>query len=446
MDEKLKKLIDELPEVYQKVYRGDELGFEDRVRRGCEPRLAQILDNVDVSGKRILDIGSNMGYFSLSLAERGAYVVGIEPDDRYRNVANYLAKRFDLQKRVIFLGKPINSYLTNFLVRNFAHFDIIIYLSLWHHFMGSHRWERFVGKGLRAKLFGKPIWRLFGFKGYLEKNQELLLKIARLGETMFFETGQSDEDWCRNVNLVPEMGKNIGQWIMDNILGDDIFYDKKIIGKNVPHTSRKPRYLINTRIKYPKEESFFYPYQTFPSDTAIERDIDNLRYKIDVEHMRLMKEREHCIDDPDIFPSDCGKKYIFGGNLNDLLWAGADLDYPYLAHSLVDKLFLLHERHSISLHDLRPWNIVFSLRNYDLFLIDLGEAVPLSEDPKSDILFLRLTLYHMLQKTPMAGEPLFETDTLIESPERFVKRKIGDFAEKCITKKDFHDMIDNFSL
>lgn len=444
MEEELRKLLDRLPEVYQRIYRADELGIEDgNSRRGCEPRLDSILkEEKDIAGRTVLDIGSNMGYFSLSLAERGAYVVGIEPDERFRDVANYLARKFGLEKKVMFIAKPLNTNLVNFLIRNFAHFDLILYLSLWHHFIGTNRWERFVGKGLRAKLIGQPIWKLLGFRKHWEQNQRLLNSLARLGSTLYFETGQSDEDWCRFLYLLPDMGNNPGEWIMNNILGAPIFKEKRIIGGNVPHTSHKPRYFIRSKIDYPAQLSFYYPYETFPADTALSRGLENTYYTIDIERMRMAKGSDDCIDDPEIFPPDRGRGFIFGGNINDIIWAGVELDYHHLAHSLVDKVFLLHKRHSLSLHDIRPWNVLFSLRDYDVYLADIGEARPLADDPESDITFLRLTLYYMLKKTAMIGEPLMESATIIEDYNDFVRERIGDFGGECAQKDEFHRLID----
>src|SRR4051795_11724773 len=50
----------------------------------------------DLSGRTVLDIGCNAGFYSFALARQGARVVGIEPDERYLAQATWARARFGL--------------------------------------------------------------------------------------------------------------------------------------------------------------------------------------------------------------------------------------------------------------------------------------------------------------------------------------------------------------
>jgi O-antigen chain-terminating methyltransferase len=78
----LTKLVADLPEIYQPIFGHPELSTG--VRRECEDRLTPIVaifDTLTAKLKRplrILDLGCAQGFFSLSLAKRGATVLGLD--------------------------------------------------------------------------------------------------------------------------------------------------------------------------------------------------------------------------------------------------------------------------------------------------------------------------------------------------------------------------------
>lgn len=92
----IKKLVSDLPEIYQPIYGHPELS--DQVSRPCFDRLERIARIHDALQRQlgrplnVLDLGCAQGYFSLSLAERGATVHGVDYLDRNVAVCNALAK------------------------------------------------------------------------------------------------------------------------------------------------------------------------------------------------------------------------------------------------------------------------------------------------------------------------------------------------------------------
>ena len=85
----LSKLVSDLPEIYQPIYHHADLSLN--VSRQCTDRLETIVAAYDalqgVVGRplRLLDLGCAQGFFSLSLAGRGAVVHGV--DVLYKNIA-----------------------------------------------------------------------------------------------------------------------------------------------------------------------------------------------------------------------------------------------------------------------------------------------------------------------------------------------------------------------
>ncbi|MDP1491552.1 kinase, partial [Klebsiella pneumoniae] len=74
------KLVSELPEIYQTIFGHPE--WDGDAARDCNERLALISEQYDSLSRelgrplRVLDLGCAQGFFSLSLASKGASVLG----------------------------------------------------------------------------------------------------------------------------------------------------------------------------------------------------------------------------------------------------------------------------------------------------------------------------------------------------------------------------------
>ena len=96
MKKVIEGLVHALPEVYQTIYGHPDLS--QVVSRECHDRLVEI--NVIYSALekklgrplRVLDLGCAQGFFCLSLAERGASVLGIDFLKENIDLCNALAE------------------------------------------------------------------------------------------------------------------------------------------------------------------------------------------------------------------------------------------------------------------------------------------------------------------------------------------------------------------
>ncbi|MFP4105025.1 MAG: TIGR04290 family methyltransferase [Phycisphaerae bacterium] len=82
----------------------------------------------DLTGRKVLDIGCNAGFYSIQLARRGAEVLGIDHDDRYLKQARWEAGQFDLSGSVEFRRMPVYR-----LIDLAEQFDVVIFMGVLYH-------------------------------------------------------------------------------------------------------------------------------------------------------------------------------------------------------------------------------------------------------------------------------------------------------------------------
>jgi len=82
----------------------------------------------DLTGKTVLDVGCNAGYYSFKLAERGAAVLAIDMDDHYLRQARWAAEQLDPDARVEFRRMTVYD-----LAHEHEQFDLILFLGVLYH-------------------------------------------------------------------------------------------------------------------------------------------------------------------------------------------------------------------------------------------------------------------------------------------------------------------------
>lgn len=82
----------------------------------------------DLTGRRVLDIGCNAGFYSFQLAERGADVVGLDFDEHYLRQARWAAECMGLSQRVEF--RRGNVYEVGAMSE---HFDLVVFMGVFYH-------------------------------------------------------------------------------------------------------------------------------------------------------------------------------------------------------------------------------------------------------------------------------------------------------------------------
>lgn len=82
----------------------------------------------DLSGREVLDIGCNAGYYSLKLAERGAHVTAIDLDPHYLEQAEWVIEEFGLTGNVTL--KQLQVYDLTSINKKF---DIVWFMGVFYH-------------------------------------------------------------------------------------------------------------------------------------------------------------------------------------------------------------------------------------------------------------------------------------------------------------------------
>jgi O-antigen chain-terminating methyltransferase len=140
----LENLVAALPQVYQPIFGHPEL-LDDHART-CEDRFAQVAAVHDAlrcqlqRPVRVLDLGCAQGWFSLSLAKRGAFVVGGDYSADNINLCNALARE-NSGLNVAFSLLEIEQ-LPSLLKSD--QFDLVLGMSVFHHlcYQYGKKWTR----------------------------------------------------------------------------------------------------------------------------------------------------------------------------------------------------------------------------------------------------------------------------------------------------------------
>jgi len=154
----------------------------------------------------VLDLGCNVGYFCFELAKRGAKVTGIEERPDLIVIARKVNEIYDLD--IKFILATLSSDSISDLDQRY---DVVIYLSLHHHIIKTQG---------------------------LEESRKILNNLSRIGQTMFFEMGQTNEgknfslDWATRI---PDMGDRPKEWMREEVLIHSEFNSVVVCGATKSH-------------------------------------------------------------------------------------------------------------------------------------------------------------------------------------------------------------------
>jgi O-antigen chain-terminating bifunctional methyltransferase/kinase len=134
----LDKLIAQLPEIYQPIVGHPK--YDERASRAQDSRLKEVLGVytalTQLKGRplNVLDLGCAQGYFSLSLAERGAKVHGVDYLEANIAVCKQLAEE-NPGWSVTFEVDRIEAVIERMA---FGQYDLVLGLSVFHHLIYLH--------------------------------------------------------------------------------------------------------------------------------------------------------------------------------------------------------------------------------------------------------------------------------------------------------------------
>ncbi|MFW5726539.1 MAG: TIGR04290 family methyltransferase [bacterium] len=82
----------------------------------------------DLSGKKVLDVGCNAGFYSIQLARRGAEVTAIDLDPHYLRQAAWIAAQFGLEERIQFSLQQVYD-----LAHEEEKYDLVWFMGVFYH-------------------------------------------------------------------------------------------------------------------------------------------------------------------------------------------------------------------------------------------------------------------------------------------------------------------------
>lgn len=137
-------------------------------------RWDAIKREITIQNGSAMDIGCNLGFFVLSLAEMGFYAIGIDMDHSFKVISQYVQKK---------TGSGNSAFSTMQMtpdnIGTLPAVDIVIFLSVWHHWIKAFGYEK-------AKDMFKTLWK-------------------KTNHTLFFESGEDSEVKRLGINEEPVM-------------------------------------------------------------------------------------------------------------------------------------------------------------------------------------------------------------------------------------------------
>lgn len=164
---------------YQPIF-GEEAKTAIRVSSDRYKNFSRYINNSNVSN--VLDIGCNIGYFSLKCSEANKFVIGVDYDFFNISVCNYLKNSYNLKNSFFQRALIDENYIDTM-----PSFDSVIFLSVFHHWV---------------KEYGK--------------NKSLLMLEKLCNKTkvcLIFETGQNNEIGTKWFDKMSFMGNDINIWV-----------------------------------------------------------------------------------------------------------------------------------------------------------------------------------------------------------------------------------------
>lgn len=198
MTKDLNTLVSELPEIYQTIFGHPE--WDGDAARDCNQRLDLITEQYDNLSRalgrplNVLDLGCAQGFFSLSLASKGATIVGIDFQQENINVCRALAEEnpdFAAEFRVGRIEEVIAALEE-------GEFDLAIGLSVFHHIVHLHGIDEV--KRLLSRL--------------ADVTQAVILELAVKEEPLYWGVSQPDDpreliEQCAFYRLIGEFDTHL---------------------------------------------------------------------------------------------------------------------------------------------------------------------------------------------------------------------------------------------
>ena len=166
-------IYQQLPKFLSDDFGGVEAPVDERWR-GDRSRLDYLRTRIDFSGQRVIDIGANTGFFSLTLAhDDSATVTAVEPDPANRDFLKAVGRHYGMTKLTV-SDTPVTLETVDSLPTS----DLVLLLNVLH-----HAGDDFDGRHVASA------------EALAEYMQEYLARLAKTTRRMIFQLGYN---WCGN--------------------------------------------------------------------------------------------------------------------------------------------------------------------------------------------------------------------------------------------------------
>ncbi|HGL6421923.1 TPA: methyltransferase domain-containing protein [Klebsiella quasipneumoniae] len=379
MTKNLNTLVSELPEIYQTIFGHPE--WDGDAARDCNQRLDLITEQYDNLSRalgrplKVLDLGCAQGFFSLSLASKGATIVGIDFQQENINVCRALAEEnpdFAAEFRVGRIEEVIAALEE-------GEFDLAIGLSVFHHIVHLHGIDEV--KRLLSRL--------------ADVTQAVILELAVKEEPLYWGVSQPDDpreliEQCAFYRLIGEFDTHLSpvprpMYLVSNhrvVLNDfnqpfQHWQNQPYAGAGLAH-KRSRRYFFGEDYVC----KFFYYDMSHGILTAEE----SQRNKHELHNeIKFLAQPPAGFDAPALLAhgenAQSGwlvMEKLPGRLLSDMLAAGEEIDREKILGSLLRSLVAL-EKQGFWHDDVRPWNVMVDARQHAR-LIDFGSIVTTPQD------------------------------------------------------------------
>lgn len=410
--EEIQERVAAIEEMYQPIYGYPDLSLE--ACRSCEDRLEHIVAVYGAMERklgrslRVLDLGCAQGYFSLSLANLGAEVTGVDINPNNIALCQALAKNYPHAK-LNFMAGLNEKFISEMPVGSF---DLVLGLSVFHHTVHRTGFE-FVQK-IFALLAQKTLGGIF--------------EIALADEPLYWAEKQpkNPRDFFVGYAFLHELARNSSHlspmkrplFVASNsfwFLREDVEFFQSWKAESHPYAGDSTR---GTRRYY------------FSTDKVAKVFIwsnDDLKQINQSEHVREVDFLSHISSDygaPRLFLHGMHdqeawlvREKVPGDLLIDKVIAKEVYDALSIVHDLLRQLSIL-EKHDLYHNDLRVSNVLIDEKGRAT-IIDYGAISHEKRDGSwpYNLFFSFMILVHDLVKGEVAASNVFRTVAL--NPENF---------------------------
>ena len=411
----LKILIKELPEVYQPIFNHNELLME--TSRICNDRLDQIsnvyklLEQTLKRPLRVLDMGCAQGFFSLSLAQLGASVKGIDFLDKNIAVCNALANENEKLNVEFEVGRIEN------IIRNLKdeEYDLVLGLSVFHHIVHEHGLE--TTKNMLSNLANKVSVAIF--------------EVALAEEPLYWASSQAKNprDLLSGFAFVHELAKynthlsNINRplfvssnkfWILNQQIGEFDFY------KNESHKLDQGSHQLTRRYFFSKDQIV----KLYLLDNQNRIEINTKEYHKEIDFLSSQAKEDFNMPKLILHGANDSELWLVREKIaGELLLNFIDKKQEYNSKKVIEQILkqiVTLEKKELFHNDIRTWNVLID-ENNDALLIDYGAISHEINDcvwPYNRFLCFMLFIYEVTEKRLIKYESLryssFDLDLLTE--------------------------------